>query len=134
MIFCIVVVVILLLIGGYNLLIAILGLFPKFKDTTVGTLQKKRTQRNVRIRGGSVPVVTDYTYQYTVNGKKYKYSSSGRFTKSHLHQKVTMVYLKLFPRYAYPERFTPITQWICGVGMLLLGVMFIIGIFFEYLK
>jgi len=49
LIFCIVVVVILLLVGGYNLLIAILGLFPKFKDTTVGTLQKKRTQRNVRI-------------------------------------------------------------------------------------
>ena len=118
---------ILLIFSFYNLLIAILGLFPKYRATAVGTLQNRRTQRNVRVKYGTLPVVTDYTYQYTVNGKKYKYSSSGQFTKRNLYQKVTLVYVKWFPRHAYPEKFTGTTQWICGLSLLFLGILMIVA-------
>ena len=127
-VFGIVVVVIILFISFYHLLIAILGLFPQFKATAIGTLQKKRTQRNVRVRGGTIPALTNYTYQYTVNGKKYRYHSSGYFTKGHLYKNVTMVYVKWFPRHAYPEKFTATTQWSWGLGLLLIGLLFIIVI------
>lgn len=130
--FCIVVTAIAFLIGFYNLLIAILGLFPSFRDTAVGTLHKRRTERNVPIRHGrKIPIVTNYTYQYTVNGKKYRYSSLGYFTKGHLYKKVTMVYVKGFPRYAYPQKFTATTQWSLGLCMLFMGLMFTFVILFA---
>lgn len=129
MIFGIVVTAILMLIGLYNLLIAILGLFDRFKAMAVGTLLKKRSRRNVRTKGGFIiPVVTDYTYEYKVNGKKYRYSSSGRFTKAHLYKNVTMVYVKWFPRYAYPEKFTATNQWLIGISMFVMAVLFTVAI------
>ena len=131
LIFCITIIAIVVLISFYNLLIAILGLFPKFRATASGTLQKTNTQRNVRVRGGTLPVVTHYTYKYTVNGKKYSYSSSICSTKSRLYQTVSMVYVKWFPRHAYPKKFTAITQWAWGISMLIIGVLFIITMIFA---
>ena len=128
LIFCIAIIAIILLISFYNLLIAILGLFSKFRATTSGILLKTNTQRNVRVRGGKLPVVTYYTYKYTVNGKKYSYSSSICSTKRRLYQTVSMVYVKWFPRHAYPEKFTAITQWAWGISMLFIGVLFIITV------
>jgi len=131
MVFCITVIAIFLLISFYNLLIAILGLFPKFRATSVGTLQKRYTLRNVPVRGGKIPILTNYTYQYTVNGKKYKYNSSGRFTKGNLYKNITMVYVKWFPRIAYPEKFTASNQWGWGLCLLFTGIMFILVMVFE---
>ena len=128
-VFYITVITIVLLISFYNLLIAILGLFPRFRATAVGTLQKTRTQRNVRTRRGLIiPFLTNYTYKYTANGKKYRYSNLIYSTRSRLHQKVPMVYVKWFPRYAYPKKFTASTQWIFGIGMLIMGILFIIAV------
>ena len=131
MIFYTVFVAIILLIGLYNLLIAILGLFSNCRATALGVLKYARTQRNVPVKGGKIPIVTDYMYQYTVNGKKYSYSSSGRFTKGNLRRNVTMVYVKWFPRHAYPQKFTAIKQWALGISMLLIGLMFIAVIVFA---
>ena len=127
-VFGIVVVWIILFISFYHLLIAILGLFPNFKATAKGTLQKKHTQRNIRVKNGTIPVLTHYTYSYIVNGKEYRYHSSGRFTKGHLYKNVTMVYVKWFPRHAYPEKFTATMQWIWGLGLLLIGLLLMIAI------
>ena len=42
--------------------------------------------------------------------------------------KSPMVYVKWFPRHAYPEKFTAITQWAWGISMLCIGVLFIITV------
>lgn len=125
MIFCVVIVVIILLISVYNLLIAILGLFPRCRAMVMGRLKHARTQRNVPAKGGKIPVVTNYTYQYTVNGRKYSHRGSLYAAGKRVSKNVTLVYVKWFPRHAYPERFTAINQWVCGIGMLLIGLMFI---------
>lgn len=126
--FGIVVVVVIFSISFYHLLIAILGLFPQYKATARGTLKKERTQRNVRVRYVTIPFLTHYTYQYTVNGKKYRYNSSGRFNKGCLHKNITLVYVKWFPHHAYPEKFAATTQWSWGIGLLLIGLLLTIAI------
>ena len=129
-IFCIVIAAIFLLIGIYNLLIAILGLFPQCRATAMASLKYSCTQRNVHVKGGRIPVITDYTYQYTVNGRKYSHRGSARVAGKRVSQNAIMVYVKWFPRHAYPGRFTAINQWACGVSMFLIGLMFIAVIVF----
>ena len=128
---CIVIAAIFLLIGSYNLLIAILGLFPQCRATAMASLKYSRTQRNVRVKGGRIPVVTDYTYQYTVNGRKYSHRGSAHMAGKRISKNPTMVYVKRFPRYAYPGRFTAINQWVCGVSMLFMGLLFMAVIVFA---
>ena len=123
-IFCIVVTVITLLIGIYNLSIAILGLFSKHRAIVIGTLKNKNTQRNVQARWGKIPVKTDYTYQYTVNGRKYNYHGSVFAAGKRVSKTAPMVYVKWFPRHAYPWRFTAVNQWAWGICMLVMGLTF----------
>lgn len=61
-----------IIIGLWNLLIAILGLFPQCLSTTIGTLSNTKTHKNVKGRWGtSIPTLTNYAYSYEVNGNKY---------------------------------------------------------------
>ena len=123
--FYIVMTVVLFAIGFWNLLIAILGRFPQCCATTVGTLLDVRTRRNVKGRYGSViPIQTTYLYIYTVNGKTYKYRNSQNRTKQNLFRKAAMVYVKWFPRHAYPNKFTGANEWVAGIFMMLFGILF----------
>ncbi len=121
--FYIVIVAAAVLIGLWNLMIAVFGCFPKFRAVAVGTLTKAKTYRNVPARyGRRIPILTRYTYTYTVNGKQYRYSGEGIYTKRRLFSKASMVYVKWFPRHAYPHKFKGTTQWVLGLTMLFLGI------------
>lgn len=119
-------VVLLISLGLLNLMIAILGRNPKFLATTVGTLTKANTRRNVPGRHCTIPVLTDYTYVYTVNGRQYKHSREGFHSKRRLLPKAVMVYVKWFPRHAYPHRFRGTTELLLGIGFLFLGLLFLL--------
>ena len=122
--FNIVIAVVAIVIGSWNLMIAILGLFPQFLSTTVGTLTKANTKKNVRTRHGHrIPILTRYTYSYTVNGKEYRYSGEELHSKRRLLPKASMVYVKWFPRRAYPNKFKGTTEWALGFVMLFMGIM-----------
>lgn len=113
-----------ILIGLWNLTIAVLGLFPRFHSTAVGSLTTTNTYKNMRTRSGTrIPNVTKYTYTYTVNGRKYKYTSEGHHSKRRLTRKTTIVYIKWFPRHGYPNEFKGTLEWIYGIGMLFLGLL-----------
>ena len=119
-----------LLIGLWNLMIAILGLFPRFHRTAVGSLAKSHTHKNVPTKGGSrIPNLTKYTYIYTVNGRKYKYTSEGQHTKRRLPRKTTIVYVKWFPRHGYPDKFKGTKEWVMSICMLFYGIMFLLACF-----
>ena len=130
MIFCIVITAITFLISIYNLLIAILGLFPKNRAIAKGTLKYKNTQRNVQAKYGKIPVMTDYTYQYTVNGRTYNYRGSIHAAGKRVSKNAPMEYVKWFPRHAYPWRFTAGLQWAWGIGLFVIGLMFTLVIVF----
>lgn len=118
-----IIVTIVLLIALWNLIIAILGLFPQFLSTAVGTLNDTNTKKNFRTRRGwIIPILTRYTYIYTVNGKQYSYSAYGRYSKHHLSPKTIMTYVKWFPRCAYPNKFKAEKEWVLGLVMLYAGI------------
>ena len=101
-----------------------MGLFPQCLSTAVGTLSNKKTHRNVKGRRGStIPILTNYAYSYRVKGKLYRYSGQERHTKRHLLPKTSMVYVKWFPRHAYPNKFKGEKEWVMAFIMLLIGTV-----------
>ena len=124
----IIIVVAFMWIGLWNLLIAILGCFPQFRSTAVATLTKANSKKNVRTRhGGILPIQTRYTYTYTVGGKEYRYASEYHHGKRRLLPKVPVVYVKWFPRHAYPYKFKGTTEWVLGTMSLFGGIMCMIA-------
>ena len=113
----------------WNLLIAILGLFPPCHSSTVGTLVDTNTKKNVRTsRGRIIPILTRYIYLYTVNGKEYRYSAHGEHSKRRLPLKTTMVYVKWFPWCAYPDKFKGTKEWALGLVMLYASIRIVYAI------
>jgi len=111
-------------IGLWNLVIAILGLFPRFLSDAVGTLTDVKTKKNVRtIHGHRIPISTRYTYTYTVKGKEYRYCAGAMYSKRRLLSKVSMVYVKWFPRHAYPNRFKGTNEWVLGFAIFFTGMI-----------
>ena len=124
MILCGIITAIMGVIGAWNLTIEILGLFPRFRRTAVGTLKWKKTYRNVRYRGGKLPPYTNYVYTYQVGEREYRYRGSGNHTKRGLYQKAAMVYVKGFPRRAYPNKFTGFMEWMWGIFGIVMAALF----------
>lgn len=125
----IIITAIIILIGSWNLMIAILGLFPKCLSTAVGTLSKANTKKNIRSKHGYIiPVMTRYAYTYTVNGKNYTYNATMYQSKRRLLPKASMVHVKWFPHRAYPNKFQGTIEWVLGIIMLLAGISLIMAI------
>lgn len=119
---------VILLIGLYNLTIAVLGLFPKCRACAVGTLTKSSTLKNVRCRyGGRIRYLTKYSYVYTVNGKNYRHSGEVRCSKRRLFPKTSVVYVKGFPRHAYLNKFQGVKEWTIGITFLFFDLMLVIA-------
>lgn len=117
-------------IGLWNLTIAVLGLFPRFRNTAVASLATTHTYKNMRTKSGvRIPNVTKYTYIYTVNGREYKYTAEGRHTKRRLPRRTTIVYVKYFPCHGYPDEFKGTHEWIMGICMLFYGLLLLCASF-----
>ncbi len=126
--------VFLFLIGLWNLMIAILGRFPKFLSTSVATLKSASTVRNVNGgRNRFIPVSTKYVYVYTVDGKEYKYRTEKEHRRKRpLYKKVPMVYVKWFPRRAYPHKFSGTAEWVTGIGFMIIGILFFVLALYSF--
>lgn len=111
-------------IGLWNLTIAILGLFPQFLSTAVGSLTYANTKKNVQTRHGQrIPILTRYGYTYYVKGKQYRYTGEEHHSKRRLLPKTSMVFVKWFPRRAYPNKFIGTTEWAVGLCFLFIGLL-----------
>ena len=116
-------------LGLWNMLIAVLGLFPKFHCKAIGVLTKTNIHKNTPGRHFVIPVLTKYVYTYEVKNKTYKYSREIR-TKRRLPPKTVFVYVKWFPRHAYPHKFKGINEWIMGTLYLIMGICFLVLAFY----
>lgn len=117
----------LIVFGCFNFTIAVLGLFPKFQCKTVGVLSKAKTYRGLNARR-FIPLLTDYTYIYTVKGKEYKYSAANNRTKNHLLPRRVLVYVKWFPRRVYPDKFKGTNEWVFGSFYVIMGILLLLVI------
>ncbi len=93
------------IIGGILLLLALLGRNPRFLGSAVGRLQNsKRVMVWTKHSRKKVPVTT-FVYLYEVNGKTYRLKRDTRSSRKSLMPRVTVVYLKGFPRFGYLEKY-----------------------------
>ena len=112
------------LIGGICLFLALWSRDPRHLGTAVGKLadSKKVMRRAYRYSEKKIPVTTS-TYLYEVNGKTYRLKRDGRFGRSTLMRRVTVVYMKPFPRFGYPEKYPSGQFTMLGVLFILYGAV-----------
>ena len=116
--------VVCVLIGGICLFLALWSRDPRHLGTAVGKLadSKKVMRRAYRYSEKKIPVTTS-TYLYEVNGKTYRLKRDGRFGRSTLMRRVTVVYMKPFPRFGYPEKYPSGQFTMLGVLFILYGAV-----------
>ena len=115
-------------IGGIFLFLALWGRDPRHLGTAVGKLdQSKKVMRQAhRYSSKKIPVTTAL-YRYEVNGKTYRLRREGLFGRSTLLPRITVVYLKGFPRFGYLEKYP------CGIFAMGGAVCILYGVFFLFL-
>lgn len=121
------------LIAG--LIILIPGLFyiglafcsrnPKNTIAVPGVLTKRQGFKNVTIKHFTVKNLTDYIYTYEANGKQY-YKGTQWVHPRKLFKRVSIVYLRGFPRIAYIDQFTAVNEWALGITLSMLGTICIV--------
>ena len=121
--FYIVMTVVLFAIGLWNLLIAILGCFPQCRATAVGTLANAVHYKNYRTRSGNIiEHLTRAHYIYTVRNKQYRTPVQTTFEgKRKLFNKVSVIYVKWYPRRGYINHYTGFYEWFLGILFLCFG-------------
>lgn len=119
-----------IIIGLWNLMIAILGLFPRFQSKAIGTLTKASVYRNVQGRYSLIPILTRYVYTYTVKKKEYRYSGEIR-SKRRFPPKTSLVYVKWFPHHAYPNKFKGTKEWVMGFFWVFMGVLLFLAVIYA---
>ena len=117
-------------IGGVCLLLALWSRNPAHLGTAVGKLadSKKVMRRAYRYSEKKIPVTTS-TYLYEVNGKTYRLKRDGRFGRSTLMRRVTVVYMKPFPRFGYLAKYPAGPFTMVGVFTLICGIMILLAPF-----
>jgi hypothetical protein len=125
---------------GFGITILLLGIFfavlaIQSKNvnnliSTTGELTKKKGYKNYKLKSGSVPNAVEYTYTYIVGGKSYHISGVQHTHSRNLRKRVTIVYLRGFPRCAYVESFSGIQEWLLAVSFTAMGVCLILIYFF----
>ena len=126
--FAIFLTVLTLLIGLWNLAIAIWGGLPQNHIKTVGTLSKVKHYKNLHTRYGFVPNWSDCVYVYHVDGKAYKFRVGEKKNKNALFPKVEIVYVKGFPRRAGIERYRSDEAFVIAGAFLMLGLFLLLVI------
>lgn len=100
---------------------------PKHIGTAVGKLadSKKVMRYPYRYSTRKVPF-TAGVYHYEVNGKTYKLKHSGRFGRSTLLKRVTVFYLKPFPRFGHLDSYPSGLLSMLGVIYLIAAIGFLL--------
>ena len=120
-----------LLPGCFFAGLAILGMNPGNLDSTVGELKHKKGYKQYKLKNRTVANATEYTYTYTVNGKVYSLRGERLMRSQNLRKRMSIVYLRCFPRCAYEDKFTGIAEWLIGGSLIVLG-SFCLALFFTF--
>ena len=114
----------LMAVGAFYLFLAIRSKDPDNLVSVTGELVRVKQYRNYRWgRSFTVPYASEYAYAYVVKGKQYLHSGVVRGRKRQLLKKVTIVYLKSFPRVSYLDCFTGYREQCAGIISVVLGVI-----------
>ena len=118
-------------IGGIFLFLALWGQDPKHLGTAVGRLEssKKVLRYPYRSSTRKIPFTTS-RYLYEVNGKTYRLRYETRAGRRTLLPRMTVVYLKGFPRFGHPEKYPSGQFTILGSICIIGGLLFLLMPYF----
>lgn len=115
-----------LLPGLFFIVLAIRSRNPQNLVSVPGELTKLKGYKNYKMKSYAVPNMTEYTYTYTVNGKQYELRGAQRTHPRNVRKRVSIIYLRGFPRCAYEEHFSGITEWLIAISLIVLGALCIV--------
>ena len=129
MLFFLVFGILMLLPGLFFAGLAIRSKKPNNLISATGELTRKKDFKNYKLKNRSVPNAVEYTYTYTVNGRPYHLRGVQHTHSRNLHKRITIIYLRGFPRCAYEEHFSGIQEWLIAVGFTAMGA-FLLFLYF----
>lgn len=131
MLFFLVFGVTMLLHGIFFAVLAIRSKNPDNLISTTGELTKKKDFKNYKLKSRSVPNAVEYTYTYKVNGKSYRLCGVQHTHSRNLRKRTIIVYLRGFPRCAYEEHFSGITERVFAISLTVMGLFLLLIYFFA---
>ena len=120
-----------LLPGIFFAVLAIRSKNPDNLISTTGELTKKKDFKNYKLKSRSVPNAVEYAYTYKVNGKSYRLCGVQHTHSRNLRKRTIIVYLRGFPRCAYEEHFSGITEWLLAITLTVMGMFLLLIYFFA---
>ena len=129
MLFFLVFGIVMLLPGVFFTALVIRSKNPNNLISTTGELTRKKDFKNYKLKNYSVPNAVEYTYTYTVNGKSFQLRGVQHTHSRNLHKRITIVYLRGFPRCAYEENFSGIQEWLIAISFTAMSI-FLLWLYF----
>ena len=126
MLFFLVFGILMLLPGLFFAGLAIRSKNPNNLISATGELTEKKDFKNYKLKNRSVPNAVEYTYTYTVNGRSYHLQGVQHTHSRNLHKRITIIYLRSFPRCAYSEHFSGIQEWLIAISFTAMGTFLLL--------
>ena len=120
-----------LAVGAVCLLLGLWSRDPKHLGTAVGKLESSKKVMRYPYRSSTrkIPFTTS-RYLYEVNGKTYRLRYETRAGRRTLLPRMTVVYLKGFPRFGHPEKYPSGQFTILGSICIIGGLLFLLMPYF----
>ena len=126
MLFFLVFGILMLLLGLFFAGLAIRSKNPNNLISATGELTRKKDFKNYKLKNRSVPNAVEYAYTYKVNGKSYHLCGVQHTHSRNLRKRIIVVYLRNFPRCAYEEHFSGVTERLLAISFTVMGVFLIL--------
>ena len=116
-----------LTVGAVCLFLGLWSRDPKHLGTAVGRLESSKKVMRYPYRSSTrkIPFTTS-RYLYEVNGKTYRLRYETRAGRRTLLPRMTVVYLKGFPRFGHPEKYPSGQFTILGTICIIGGLIFLL--------
>ena len=118
--------ILMLLPGLFFTILAICSLNPSNLISTTGELSRKKDFKNYKLKNRSVPNAVEYSYTYTVNGKRYHLRGVQHTHSRNLLKRIAIVYLRGFPSCAYEEHFSGTQEWLLAISFTAMGIFLLL--------
>ena len=123
MIFFLIFGIAMLLPGIFYIFLTLRSVNPKNLISTTGELSRQKGYKNYKLKNGTTPNATQYSYTYLADGKAYHLRGVRLTHSRNLRKRIEIVYLRGFPRCAYAEHFSGITEKLAAASLTALGIL-----------
>jgi len=108
------------------MILAIQSKNPRNLISATGELSRKTDCKIYKLKGRSVPNAVGYTYSYKASSKSYHLRGVQLTHSRNLRKRITIVYLRSFPRCSYAEHFSGKTEWLLAISFTAIGTFLLI--------